>query len=88
MKNEVHIGALIRKQLKEDGRAASWLAKKINCERTNIYKILNKPSIDTSVLQKIGSALDTNFFSFLCDCQKTDIIQDKTDDCIQNDNIL
>jgi len=81
MKNEVHIGALIRKQLKEDGRAASWLAKKINCERTNIYKIFNKPSIDTSVLQKISSALGTNFFSFFCDCHKiTDNTQGKTDD--------
>ena len=83
MKNEIHIGTLIRKKLKEDGRAASWLAKKINCERTNIYKIFSKPSIVTSVLQKIGSALDTNFFSYFCGCQKnTDEETEKTDNCI------
>ena len=62
--NEIHIGSLIRKKLKEDGRAASWLAKKINCERSNIYKIFNKSSIDTSLLQKIGTVLETNFFSY------------------------
>ena len=62
-RDEIHIGNLIHNKLKEDGRSAAWLAKKIHCERTNIYKIFKKSSIDTAMLLKINLALKTNFFA-------------------------
>ena len=68
--DEIHIGSLIKNKLKEDGRSASWLAKKINCERTNVYKIFKKPSIDTSLLLKITLALKTNFFVYYSEIHK------------------
>lgn len=48
--------------MKEQGRSASWLARQLCCDRTNIYKIYNKKSIDTDVLQKISDLLGYNFF--------------------------
>lgn len=60
----IHIGSLIRNKLEEDGRSASWLAKKIHCERGNIYKIFGKSSIDTALLLKITLVLKTNFFAY------------------------
>lgn len=59
---DIHIGKHIQKQMKEQGRSASWLARQLCCDRTNIYKIYNKKSIDTDVLQKISYLLGYNFF--------------------------
>jgi len=67
---EIHIGCLIKNKLKQEGRSASWLAKKIHCNRTNVYKIFEKPSIDTVLLQRIASALKTDLFIYLSEYQQ------------------
>ena len=59
-----HIGKLIQTTLKEKGISASWLAKKIPCDRTNIYKIFQKEIIDPLLLEIISIALDTDFFVY------------------------
>jgi hypothetical protein len=48
--------------MKEEGRSVDWLSKKLNCDRTNIYKIYEKSSIDTIQLLHISRALNYNFF--------------------------
>lgn len=58
----IHIGELIRERLCEIERTPTWLAKKINCDRTNIHKIFQRASIDTELLARISKALDYNFF--------------------------
>ena len=60
-----HIGQLIREELKQKGRTVTWLAKAINCDRTNIYNIFARESIDTSLLTRISKALNRNFFEIL-----------------------
>lgn len=73
----IHIGELIRERLCEIERTPTWLARKINCDRTNIYKIFQRASIDTELLARISRALDYNFFIDLSeeqqsgDCDKT-----------------
>ena len=64
---EIHIGDLIKKKLKEEGRSVSWLAKKIHCKRDNVYKIFDKSSIDTAQLLRISFVLKTNFLMYLSD---------------------
>ena len=39
-----------------------WLSRKLNCNRTNVYKIFNRTSIDTELLLKISNVLKRNFF--------------------------
>lgn len=58
----IHIGEEIRKELVKQERSTKWLADKINCERTNIYKIFKRESIDSEQLAKISIALNRNFF--------------------------
>ena len=65
--DEIQIGKLIKDKLKEDGRSASWLAEKICCDRTNIYKIFKKSSINASLLQKISRILGVDFFTYYSD---------------------
>ncbi len=60
-----HIGQLIREELKQQGRTITWFAKAINCDRTNIYNIFARESIDTNLLTRISKALNKDFFEIL-----------------------
>ena len=60
----IHIGQLIREQLKADQRSASWLAREIGCSRNHVYKIFNKPSLDADLILKISIAMSFNFFQY------------------------
>ena len=62
---DVHIGQLIKSELKRHGRTVSWLAAKIFCEKSNIYKLFRRKSIDLEQLMRISEALNHNF---LKDC--------------------
>jgi len=77
-KGEIHIGDAIKEKLRNDGQSKKWLAGKIGCCRSNIYKILDRPSIDTSLLQQISIALRKNFFVNLAELTQKNI--NKLDD--------
>lgn len=65
----MHIGKLIKAELELQERTPTWLAKKINCDRTNIYRIFERESIDTALLSRISTALNRNFFEVLAQQQ-------------------
>ena len=81
MNGTPHIGDLIRKKLKDGGRKEEWLAKKINCQNSNIAKILKKPSLNSDLLLDISVALEENFHQYY-----TDIYQDKMIEKHKNPN--
>ena len=60
----IHIGNLIEKEFRRQERSVSWLAKKLFCERTNIYDIFKRQSIDTEMLLRISEALHHDFFQY------------------------
>lgn len=62
--SNIHIGHLIREQLKADNRSVSWLAREIHCTRNNVYKIFNKASLDGDLILKISVAMNFNFFQY------------------------
>jgi hypothetical protein len=64
LESNIHIGHLIREQLKADNRSVSWLAREIHCTRNNVYKIFNKPSLDGDLILKISVAMNFNFFQY------------------------
>lgn len=59
------IGILIKEELERQERSVSWLAKKLSCDRSNIYRLFQKESIDTKLLQRISIILNRNFFQEL-----------------------
>lgn len=61
----VHIGKLIQSELERQERTPTWLARKIHCQRSNIYSIFQRTSIDTELLTLISIALKHDFFSDL-----------------------
>lgn len=59
--NDIHIGQLIKSVFDESGMSIVEFARRINCERTNIYKIFARKSIDVGLLVNISDALQHNF---------------------------
>ena len=59
----IHIGKLIEEELRKQERTPSWLARKINCDRTNVYDIYKRKDIDTGLLKRISHALNHDFFA-------------------------
>lgn len=62
--DEIHIGRLIRTKMEADGRSANWLAKHLHCDRSNVYKIYRKATIDTYMLFLISQSLNFDFFQY------------------------
>lgn len=60
--SQVFIGKIIEEELRSQERSVVWLARKLNCNRTNGYKIFNRTSIDTELLLRISNVLKRNFF--------------------------
>lgn len=58
----INIGQNIREELVRQERTVSWLARKINCTRTAVYRLMDKNSIDTHQLMLISQVLHRNFF--------------------------
>lgn len=58
----VHIGKLIEEELHRQERSVTWFAKKLYCERTNVYNIFKRQSIDTELLLRISVILNCDFF--------------------------
>lgn len=58
----VHIGKEIEAELRRQERSVSWLARKLVCDRSTIYAIFQRQSINTEVLLQISRELNVNFF--------------------------
>jgi predicted transcriptional regulator len=72
------IGALIRKKLKEKNTVV-WFSKQLNCSRTNVYKIFERKSLDTTELMRISKILEYDFFADLSECYKSNCLGDFKD---------
>ena len=68
----IDIGKMVEatfRQFKTRNRGCNvkWFATQLNCHRSNIYDIFNRPSIYTHLLARIGLLHNHNFFSELSD---------------------
>jgi hypothetical protein len=58
----MYIGKLIEAEFNKQNRSVTWLARKLFCERTNVYSIFRRESIDTDLLMKLSVILEHDFF--------------------------
>lgn len=61
------IGQLIHVRLQERGMSVSHLARQLSCERSNLYRIFERESIDTRLLLRISRVLEYDFFRLYSD---------------------
>ena len=51
-------------ELRRQRRSVSWFARELYCDRTNVYKLFRKESIDTLLLFRISTVLSHDFFKY------------------------
>lgn len=61
---QIHIGNLIRDELRRQGRTNQWLADQLSVERSTVQRLFNKPSIDTHLLLRISKILNKDLFAY------------------------
>ena len=61
IRQKLHIGHMVKSVFDESGLSVAEFARRIHCERTNVYKIFNRQSVDIEILVKISDALEHNF---------------------------
>lgn len=61
------IGLLIKEELERQERGISWFARRLSCDRSNVYRLFQKDSIDTGLLTRISLILGRDFFEALSD---------------------
>lgn len=59
------IGQLIKEELASQERTVSWFARKLHLDRSNVYRLFQKNSVDTDLLGRISLILDRDFFEEL-----------------------
>jgi len=59
---QIHIGNLIRDELRRQGRTNQWLADQLGIDRRTLQRLYIKPSIDTQQLFRISKILGVNLF--------------------------
>ena len=62
-KTHIDIGLAIRQKMSEQGTSIAWLARQIDCDRSNLYRQLHHAHIHPELLLKISVALKTDFFT-------------------------
>ena len=84
---EIHIGSLIKEKMEERGLSVSDFAHALHYERTNIYKIFKRSSIDVDLLLRISEVLAYDFlrevyladeprrYSITIEADKEDIVE-------------
>ena len=59
--DNVHIGQLVKSVFDESGMTVSELARQLRCERTNVYTIFKRRTIDVELLAMLSIILNHNF---------------------------
>lgn len=59
------IGILIRREFERQERSIAWFARKLSCDRSNVYRLFQKHSVDTALLRRVSIILEHNFFEDL-----------------------
>lgn len=60
----IHIGKVIEKVLRDQGKTVTWLARSLYCDRTNVYKIFQRESVNSEMLYRISKILSHDFFKY------------------------
>lgn len=61
---EHHVGHIIKEYFDKMPKAYSvqWLANRLHCDRTNVYNIFGRQSIDSLTILRLSLILNHNFF--------------------------
>ena len=61
MQNKVHIGDYVSEELNNQERSMTWLARQIECDRSNLRKMILSGKLNQDKLIKISEVLGKDF---------------------------
>ena len=61
----IHIGKVIREEMRRQKRGATYMAEELNTSRSNVNDIFTRQSIDTALLFRICRVLGVDVFKML-----------------------
>ena len=64
---QIHIGNIIRDELRRQDRTNQWLADQLGIDRSTLQRLFNKSSIDTQQLFRISRTLGKDLFKHYSD---------------------
>ena len=68
---DLHFGNLIKYQLQREGRSVNWFALQMNSDRSNMYKILTRPHLNSEFILRASLILDHDFFKDISEWMKS-----------------
>jgi len=60
----IDIGNAIRQKMSEQGTTIAWLARQVNCSRSNLQRQLHHEHIHPELLLRISITMKTDFFVY------------------------
>ena len=61
--NDIHFGNMILNELRKQRYSVAWFAKEMGSDRSNMYKLLARPHLNTDFVLRAGRLLNHNFFN-------------------------
>ena len=74
---DIHIGSIIKEKVEEQKLSVSEFARKISCDRTNVYYIYECKTIDTELLITISKVLNYDFYNKVYFDKDTNLFEKK-----------
>lgn len=59
------IGILIKEELAAQERTVAWFARRLHLDRSNVYRLFQKNSIDTDLLRRVCLVLGKDYFAMM-----------------------
>lgn len=59
------IGILIKEELAAQERTVAWFARRLHLDRSNVYRLFQKNSIDTDLLRRVCLLLGKDYFAMM-----------------------
>lgn len=73
----MHIGERIKEIMEQKHCSVVWVARQMDCERTNVYNIFARKDLSTSILRQLSIILEYDFFKELSKETKENIRKNK-----------
>lgn len=81
--HDIHFGNMILRELRKQRYSVSWFAKEMGSDRSNMYKLLARPHLNTDFVLRASRLLRHDFFG-----EASTQLLDKSCACGENNNIL
>ena len=60
--NDIHFGKMIHEELRRQRYSVDWFAKQMGSDRSNMYRLLARPHLNSEFILRASKVLNYDFF--------------------------